>query len=97
MKWKKGVKTGFAVAGRNSLNQLSCPYGLIVNEVGDLYVAEHQNDRIIFWASGSNQLIGSVSLSFNVKNNIYVTEWKNNRIQRFSDINGTKKICNIKI
>ena len=56
MKWVKGAKEGIVVAGGQgqgySLKQLSYPGGLIVNEVGDVYVADCLNNRIMCWSFG---------------------------------------------
>ena len=103
MKWIKGASEGSIVAGGQGeghrLNQLSCPMGLIVNEVGDVYVADQWNYRIMCWSSGSkqgrivvggngkgeksNELNDPVGLSFDVENNLYVVDCGNHRIQRF--------------
>jgi len=43
-KWVKNAKEGIVVAGGqgrgNKLNQLDTPQGVIVNEMGDVYVAD---------------------------------------------------------
>lgn len=103
MKWMRGAKEGFVVAGGqgqgNSLKQLSHPYGLIVNEMGDIYVADSGNHRIMCWPLGSeegrvvvggngsgqssNQFYFPVGLSLDVDNNLYVVDGWNNRIQQF--------------
>jgi len=105
MKWIKGAKEGIVVAGGgqskgSSLKQLSCPEGLIVDEDGDVYVADGWNHRITCWSPGSqegrvvaggkdegqdlNQFNYPRGLSFDVENNLYVVDYFNNRIQRFS-------------
>jgi len=103
MKWLKDANEGIVVAGGqgrgNSLKQLSYPRGLVVNELGDIYVADYENNRIMCWSlgcgegrvivggngegEGSNQLNGPRGLSFDVENNLYVGDCGNNRIQRF--------------
>jgi len=103
MKWYKGASEGIVVAGGqgqgNSSNQLNYPQGLLVNEVGDVYVADSNNNRIMCWSlgskegrvvvggngagQGSNQLNYPQGLSFDVENNLYVVDYNNNRIQRF--------------
>ena len=104
MKWMKGANEGIVVAGGqgqgDSLKQLSYPHGLVVNEVGDVYVADANNHRIMCWSSGSeegrvvvggngrgeesNQFFALRGLSFDVENNIYVVDYGNHRVQRFS-------------
>ena len=80
-------------------NQLNLPMGLVVNEVGDVYVADYGNHRIMCWSlgskegrvvvggngrgKGSNQLSLPRGLSFDVENNLYVADHFNHRIQRF--------------
>jgi len=69
-----------------------------VNEVGDIYVADCYNHRIMCWVLGSkegsvvvgnnegeglNQLKYPQGLSFDVENNLYVADLENNRVQRF--------------
>ena len=106
MKWLKGAKEGIIVAGGhgygygNSLKQLYNPMGLLVNEVGDIYVADCINHRIMCWpfgseegqlvvggngqGEGSNQFRYPTGLSFDVENNLYVVDSLNHRIQRLS-------------
>jgi len=104
MKWLKGVREGIIVAGGqgqgNSLNQLFRPQGLVVNEIGDIYVTDHFNQRIMCWSlgskegrvvvggngcgNGSNQLNNPSDLLFDVENNLYVIDYGNHRIQRFN-------------
>ena len=103
MKWLKGAQEGIIVAGGlgggNNSNQLSYPQGLFINEIGDVYVADYDNHRIMCWPLGSqeghtvvggngngnesNQLINPISLSFDRHNNLYVTDVGNSRIQQF--------------
>ena len=98
-KWVKNAKEGIVVAGGqgrgNKLNQLDTPQGVIVNEMGDVYVADQGNCRVMCWPLGSNegrvvvggggsdQLGGPKGLSFDHEHNLYVADWTNNRIQRF--------------
>ncbi|CAF4812991.1 unnamed protein product, partial [Rotaria magnacalcarata] len=53
MKWNKGAKEGIVVAGGqgagNTLTQVSYPYGLFVDTLGTLYVADSNNDRVMRW------------------------------------------------
>ena len=103
MKWLKGAKEGIVVAGGqgegNSLKQLSVPQGLVVNENGDVFVADFYNHRVMCWPSdskeghvivggngqgeGSNQLHYPGGLVSDRANNLYVVDSYNHRIQRF--------------
>ena len=103
MKWVKGAKEGIVVAGGqgegNGLSQLSSPQGIIVDQLGTVYVADWGNARVMRWLKGveegtivvggngvgqqSNQLNGPIDLSFDRANNLYVLEWGNHRVQRF--------------
>ena len=89
VKWHKDAKEGIIVAGGNgqgnNLNQLSGPEGIVVNEVGDVYVADSHNHRIVCWPLGStegrivvgvngqgeesNQLNLPIGLSVDINNN----------------------------
>ena len=100
----KGAKEGIIVAGGqgqgNSLKQLSYPHGLVVNEIGDVYVVDRWNHRIMCWPSdlkegrvvvggngeeeGSNQLCNPRGLVIDRANNLYVADTSNHRIQRFN-------------
>jgi sugar lactone lactonase YvrE len=106
MKWVKGAKEGIIVAGGqgqgNSLKQLSYPQGIIVDQLGSVYVAEWGNHRVIRWLKGTeegtivvggnglgeqpNQFNGPSDLSFDRENNLYVFDWGNHRVQKF-DVN----------
>ena len=81
------------------MKQLSYPQGLVVNENGDVFVADSSNDRVMCWPSdskegrvvvggngqgeGSNQLYHPTGLVFDRANNLYVVDRYNHRIQRF--------------
>jgi sugar lactone lactonase YvrE len=107
MKWMKDAKEGIIVAGGqgqgNSLKQLSStPRGIIVDHLGNVYVADSGNDRVMRWLKGaeegtiivggngrgeqSNQLLYPADLSFDQQNNLYVLDHGNHRVQKF-DIN----------
>ncbi|CAF4620083.1 unnamed protein product, partial [Rotaria socialis] len=74
--------------------------GLLVDTVGTLYVAAHGNDRVTRWTQGAkqgtvivggngqgagvNQFKGPTGLSFDRHGNLYVVDFFNNRVQRFS-------------
>ncbi|CAF5148387.1 unnamed protein product, partial [Rotaria sp. Silwood1] len=69
MKWKEGAKQGIVVAGHqghgNSLVQLNYPYGVVVDQLGTVYVADCHNHRIMRWSKGTIQ--GSVIIGRNGK------------------------------
>ncbi|CAF1141321.1 unnamed protein product, partial [Didymodactylos carnosus] len=101
---EEGVKQGIAVASGqgsgNSLSQLSGPGGLVVDQLGAVYVAEYSNHRIMRWPKGatkgsviaggkgeggqSNQLNYPIGLSFDRHGNLYVADQWNNRVQKFN-------------
>ncbi|CAF5147304.1 unnamed protein product, partial [Rotaria sp. Silwood1] len=78
----KGAKQGIVVAGgqEQSLTQLNKPEGVVVDQLGTVYVTDYGNHRIMRWPKGatqgsviiggngygaqSNQLSGPVGLSF---------------------------------
>ncbi|CAF1645431.1 unnamed protein product [Didymodactylos carnosus] len=104
MKWVEGAKQGILVAGDqgqgNGLTQLSCPKGVVVDQLGTVYVADAGNDRIMRWPKGvtkgsvivganaeggqSNQLNGPIGLSFDRHSNLYVVDNGNHRVQKFN-------------
>jgi DNA-binding beta-propeller fold protein YncE len=104
MKWTKGAKEGIVVAGGygsgNSSIQLSYPRGVIVDDLGNVYVADSDNHRIMRWPKGSiegniilggngygkqsNQFNYLRGLSFDRHGNLYVVDHSNHRIQKFN-------------
>ncbi|CAF0994039.1 unnamed protein product [Rotaria sordida] len=104
MKWEEGAKQGIVVAdgqgAGNSLLQLDRPNGVVVDQLGTVYVADFGNHRIMRWPKGatqgsiiiggngegaqSNQFNGSISLSFDGHGNLYVVDYYNNRVQKFN-------------
>ncbi|CAF4011389.1 unnamed protein product [Rotaria sordida] len=97
-------KTGTVVAGKdehgNSLTQVSVPKGVVVDQLGTVYVVDDGNNRVMRWfkeaTQGSvivggngegeqlNQLKGPVGLSFDRDGNLYVVDYGNNRVQKFN-------------
>ncbi|CAF5093748.1 unnamed protein product, partial [Rotaria sp. Silwood1] len=67
MKWVEGAKQGIVVAGGqgqgNGLTQLSCPEGVVVDQLGTVYVADEWNHRMMRWPNGAKQ--GSVIVGGN--------------------------------
>ncbi|CAF4519443.1 unnamed protein product, partial [Rotaria sp. Silwood2] len=102
--WVEGAKQGIVVADDqeegNGLTQLSCPYGVVVDQLGTVYVADGGNARIMRWPKGatqgsvivggngrgeqSNQLNGPIGLSFDRHGNLYVVEYGNHRVLKFN-------------
>ncbi|CAF1522924.1 unnamed protein product, partial [Adineta steineri] len=87
--------------GRN-LNQLPYPQGVIIDDLGQIYVAYMRNHRVMRWGEGkeedevvvggnrqgseSNQLARPAGLSFDDEGNLYVADYSNDRIQKFEVI-----------
>ncbi|CAF3696729.1 unnamed protein product [Rotaria sp. Silwood1] len=73
MKWMEGAKQGIVVAGGqgegNDLTQLLYPQGVVVDQLGTVYVADPGNDRIMRWPQGATQ--GSVIVGGNDHDEIY--------------------------
>ncbi|CAF0931414.1 unnamed protein product [Adineta steineri] len=106
MKWKKDAKEGIIVAGGNgygnSLKQLSHPRGVIVDDLGQIYVADSWNNRVMRWCEGdkegeivvggngegnqSTQLSYPIGLSLDNEQDLYVAENGNHRIQKYEKI-----------
>jgi hypothetical protein len=103
MKWVKCAKEGIVVAGDqgqgNSLRQLDYPRGIIVDQLGSIYVADTGNHRVMRWLKGAaegsivvggnevgaqpNQFDWPTDLSFDLENNLHVVDCMNNRVQKF--------------
>ncbi|CAF1368023.1 unnamed protein product [Adineta steineri] len=103
MKWRKDATEETIVAGGNgegrNLNQLSYPEGIIVDDLGQIYVIDGGNHRVMRWYQGkeegeivvggngqgdeSNQLNHPTGLSFDNEGNLYVADHFNHRIQKF--------------
>ncbi|CAF4340683.1 unnamed protein product, partial [Adineta steineri] len=75
--------------GKN-LNQLSSPDEIIVDSLGQIYIVDWGNTRVMRWCEGkeegeirSNQLKYPRGLSFDDEGNLYVADWGNNQIAKF--------------
>ncbi len=104
MKWVEGAKQGIVVAGGQGqgkgLTQLNYPYGVVIDQLGTVYVADQWNDRIMRWVKGAthgsvivgvngsgrqpNQLHQPFGLSFDRYGHLYVVDWGNTRVQKFN-------------
>jgi hypothetical protein len=98
------------VAGNGATNTitLSCPTGVVLDADKHLFIVDSGNHRIIgsgptgFWCiigcfgSGSapNQLYNPQSMSFDSYGNIFVTDLKNKRIQKFVLATNSCSKCN---
>ncbi|CAF4251542.1 unnamed protein product, partial [Adineta steineri] len=100
------AKEGTIVAGGNgqgeNLNQLFYPRRVIVDDLGQIYVADRKNHRVMRWCEGKdegeivvggngkgnqlNQFDGTMGLSFDNEGNLYVADSFNQRIQKFEVI-----------
>ena len=83
-------------------NSLQWPHGVVVDQLGTVYVTDQLNSRIMCWSKGatqgrviiggngqgerSNQLTGPVGLSFDREGNLYVVDKMNHRVQKFNII-----------
>jgi DNA-binding beta-propeller fold protein YncE len=83
----------------NDAQQLTDPCGVLVDDMGTVYVAERTNHRVMRWVRGAdegsvvvgvhdwgnaaNQLNGPVGLSFDRDGHLYVVDQENNRVQKF--------------
>ncbi|CAF4171433.1 unnamed protein product, partial [Adineta steineri] len=88
-----------------NLNQLSYPQGVIVDDLGQIYMADCWNDRIMRWCEGEeegeivvgghrrgNQLNRPMGLCFDDEENLYVVDYLNHRIQKFEIILKIQKL-----
>jgi DNA-binding beta-propeller fold protein YncE len=85
---------------------LSNPRGLAVDHLGNVYVADSDNQRVVRYLNGSkkgsilvggngpgkepNQFNGLRGLAFDRDDNLYVVDHWNNRVQKF-EINSKRK------
>lgn len=80
---------------------MSYPLGIIVDDSGQIHIADNENHRMMCWCEGddegriiisendgdeeTNQLSSPIGLSFDVEGNLYVADFENNRISKFED------------
>jgi len=104
IKYVPGDSIGIVVAGGNgqgtASNQLYRPRGIVLDAIGNLYVAERGNDRVTKWSPGFNigvvvaggngngsalNQLGSPSDVFvDNQGNVYVSEWDNHRVTKWA-------------
>ncbi|CAF1294715.1 unnamed protein product [Rotaria sordida] len=81
-------------------DELASPMGVIVDQLGTVYVADSENNRIMRWPRGaksgsliaggheqgsqSDQLNYPTDLSFDLDGNLYVMDNRNHRVQKFA-------------
>ena len=91
----KGIKTVAGGNGEgNALNQLDNPYDVHSDNIGNIYIADHNNSRIVKWefnASQGVELISSISdleaLHVDNSGNIYVVS--GNSVIKYSLVDGS--------
>ena len=100
MKWPKDATEGILVAGGRGGGddwvQLYSPNGVVIDQLGAIYVADLGNHRIVRWHNGINLIVGGngkgfqanqlnspSGLSFDRLGNLYVVDHHNHRVQRF--------------
>ncbi|CAF4438577.1 unnamed protein product, partial [Adineta steineri] len=83
----------------NILRQLSAPQGVVLDDFGQIYIADYDNNRVVRWTEGekegslvvggngdgkkSNQFSGPIGLLFDIEGNLYVADHGNHRIQKY--------------
>jgi len=91
---------------------LSYPRGVVVDQLGTVYVAEGGNHRIMYWVKGatqgsaivggngvggqSKQLNRPFGLSFDRHGNLYVVDRGNHRVQKFNIDSNVRKLILMK-
>jgi sugar lactone lactonase YvrE len=84
----------------NGTDQLAFPNSVIVDQLGTVYVADADNERIVRWPRGAtsgsviaggrgrgsqlDQFWSPTDLSFNLQGNLYVVDDTNHRVQKFA-------------
>ncbi|CAF2476292.1 unnamed protein product [Rotaria sp. Silwood2] len=111
MKWDPFSSQGVVAAGGkgegNSMYNLNVPIAVAVDQMGTVYVLEHNNHRVTRWfkgaqvasviaggngfGNGAHQLQFPHYLTFDRHGNLYVADTFNHRIQKFAI---DKRLCN---
>ncbi|CAF4379057.1 unnamed protein product [Rotaria sp. Silwood2] len=109
------IRQGIVVAGgqgeENGLTQLSYPRGVVVDQLGTVYVADARNDRIMRWPKGathgsvivgengegeqSSQLDWPIGLSFDRQGNLYVVDYGYHRVQKFNIVSNAEELFSL--
>jgi hypothetical protein len=67
MKWRKGAKRGVVIAGDQDygkgLTEFAEPYGVIVDQLETVYIADCNKNRVMHWPKGAIE--GSVVVGGN--------------------------------
>ena len=104
-KWLSGATSGTTVAGQtlypgSGLNQLDTPNAVIVDNNGNIYISDGNNNRIMRWTPGANsgvkiagrntagQFPDSLNfprgLRFGPNGALVISDYYNNRVQMFT-------------
>ncbi|CAF3722765.1 unnamed protein product [Rotaria sordida] len=100
VKWIPGATTGQVVAGGNGkdanhgetiVDDILC-YGLALDNEGSLYISDQVYNSIVKWPAGGNeqgpaknQLIAPQSVVVNDSSTVYVVDYGNDRVTRWSE------------
>ncbi|CAF0990925.1 unnamed protein product [Adineta steineri] len=104
-KWLPGASSGTTVAGLtgssgSNLNQLNKPQSVVVDSIGNMYIADSHNYRVLKWPVGASQgivvagngVIGTslnnIGIAYDAKvdssGNIYVPDRNNGRVLKWT-------------
>ncbi|CAF1380018.1 unnamed protein product [Rotaria sordida] len=92
MKWLEGAREGIIVAGGqgkgNGLQQLSNPNGIVVDQIGTIYVCDEGNNRIVRWVKGAKE--GTTIIGEGAREGIIVAggQGKGNGLHQLSNPKG---------
>ena len=104
MKWHIGDTNGTVIAGVSGVSGsnatlLNSPYGIILDQWKNLYVADYSNSRIQLFCNGSSTgitiagigtggstLLGPVDVKLDSQMNLYVSEYAGHHITKFNKL-----------
>ncbi|CAF1131584.1 unnamed protein product [Adineta steineri] len=87
-KWLPGASSGTTAAGitgssGSSLNQLNKPQSVVVDSIGNMYIYDGDNRRVLQWPEGA-----SIAYAYDSKvdssGNIYVPDFNNGRVLKWT-------------